>query len=349
MQTQTKRQPLFWRAQCKEKAKFELSVDESIVCNGMPSCFFSHEGAEPHHRGYLLQTMGAFEYRGCRLRFSGKVKIKDLDGKVALFMKILDSVPEVILEDLMSQRELTQSGDWTQLDIVMDVPSEARYINFGLFIQGSGNVWVGDLSINEVGKDVALTEIGSSNTIYKGPTNFELTSIDSETNLPFAWRFHSGDLERFERAVKSEDGRQSLYIGSDAVLLPALGEKSSISGQFTQKFSCVQWRDKKVCFSADIKCKNVGDWAGLMMWVTGVHGKILRFTTMYDLAVGGDCDWQTFSVVLDVPTVGCNVIVGATLNGNGEVFFSNLSFSIADPDKQTTDRKSGPKNLTFAD
>jgi hypothetical protein len=140
-----------------------------------------------------------------------------------------------------------------------------------------------------------------------------------------------------------------LWISSNEELSPEQGEKSRLAGTVTQTFNCVQWRDKRVRFSADIKCKNVGDWCGLMMWVKGAGAQTLAFTTMYDIGLSGDSDWQKWSVVLDVPPIGCRIIVGATLHGNGEALFSNLSFSEADQDEATTDRASRAKNLAFAE
>lgn len=43
------------------------------------------------------------------------------------------------------------------------------------------------------------------------------------------------------------------------------------------------------------------------------------------------------------------VVVGATLKGNVEVFFSNLSFATARPEDAITDTVSEPKNLSFAE
>jgi hypothetical protein len=70
---------------------------------------------------------------------------------------------------------------------------------------------------------------------------------------------------------------------------------------------------------------------------------------MYDDGLSGDSDWQRRSVVLDVPPIASRIILGATLHGNGHVFFSNISFAEAGPDDATTDRESKPKNLSFAE
>jgi hypothetical protein len=234
------------------------------------------------------------------------------------------------------------------------VPQEARYINFGATIkEGTGSLWIADLSLSEVSKDVPLTENGDDvDGVKKGPTNFELAPSESDVQLPEAWSFHSSPASaasQFKSGLKLADNRPALWISSDADLVPDQGEKSNQGGTFTQTFNCVQWRGRRVRFSADVKCKDVGDWCGLMMWVRGMEAKTLAFTTMYDLALSGNSDWQRCSVILDVPPIACKIILGATLKGNGEVFFSNLSFDEAGPDDATTDRSSRAKNLTFAE
>jgi hypothetical protein len=348
MQTDVKRHPRFWRLDCGQAAQSDLFVDDTEFCGDSPSCFFRFEDEEIEHSGYMVQTMGAIGYRGKRIKFSAKVKIKSLAGKAALFLKVLDAGPETILDDFMLNRELEHATEWTELNIVIDIPPEARYINFGVFIQGSGALWVGELAICEVGHDVAITESGSRNTLHTEPVNLNLAATASDTDLPQGWKFHAREAD-FKGALSEEDGRRALSITSSAAMIPLAGEKSSSSGKFSQLFGCTRWRNRKVRFSADIKCKNVGDWTGLMMWVTGVNGKVLRFTTMYEIGPGGDTDWQNYAVVLDVPATGCNIILAAVLNGNGEALFSNLNFDVAGDDEQTTDQRTGPKNLSFAD
>jgi len=86
-----------------------------------------------------------------------------------------------------------------------------------------------------------------------------------------------------------------------------------------------------------------------MMWVLGTGPKTLAFTTMYDFPLSGNKDWKKYAVVLDVPPIASRIVVGATLHGNGEALFSNLSFTEADPGDIPTDRESRPKNLNFAE
>ncbi len=120
MQTLAKRHPRFWRIQGNEPSNCELTVDESVTYNGQRSCLLRHRGTESTDRGVMIQTMGAFEYRGKRLRFSAKVKMQNVEGKASLFVAILDSQPAVILKDEMAGREISGSTEWTEQNIVID-------------------------------------------------------------------------------------------------------------------------------------------------------------------------------------------------------------------------------------
>ncbi len=349
MLVSTRRHPRYWRTQGNEPSNVDLYADESMLFDGQPTCFLSHRGEAKTDHGGLVQTMGAFQYRGKRLRFSAKLKTRDLKGKANLFFGIMDSQPAFILKDEMHNREITGDSDWVELFIVIDVPVEARYIKFGASIkEGSGSLWVADVAISEVTEDSPLTEYGDP--AYGGDAKsaiFDFTGVASEKLELVHWNFHcspSSVSSQFEHGLRKEDDRPSLWISSEAQLVAAQGEKSNAAGFFTQKFNCVQWRGRRVRFSADIKSRKVGDWCGLMMWVIGLESKVLAFTTMYDVALTGDNDWQKWSVVLDVSPVACRITVGATLQGNGEVFFSNLSFSEAEADDLPTDRVSKAKN-----
>ncbi|MBX9668541.1 MAG: hypothetical protein K2X93_13030 [Candidatus Obscuribacterales bacterium] len=351
MKTLLKRHPRFWRVDSDNQSDCDLSVDESVTYDGQRSCFLRNEGKESTSSAEMIQTMGAVEYRGKRIRFSAKIKAENLLGEASLFVRILDTIPSMILRDEMDGRRITGTHDWVELDVVIDVPSEARYINFGALLKGNGGIWIADLAISEVSKGVALTENGFTGcTAFPEPTNFELV-VDENDKDPLGWKFHtsSGAGDQFKSGLQRIDNRSALWITSQSELTPQQGEKSNKSGTFTQSFNCSRWRGQRVIFSADIKCKNVGDWCGLMMWVKGVTGKTLAFTTMYHVGCCGDSDWQKWSVILDVSPIACSVVVAATLNGNGEAFFSNLSFSTAEPNDETTDRTTGPRNLSFAE
>ena len=59
--------------------------------------------------------------------------------------------------DNMQTRPLLGSADWTRASVVLDVPSDAEGILFGLILASGGEAWMDDASLEVVGTDVAST------------------------------------------------------------------------------------------------------------------------------------------------------------------------------------------------
>ena len=58
----------------------------------------------------------------------------------------------------MDNRPIKGTTDWRKYDLVVDVPSEAVGIVFGVFLIGkSGQAWLDGLQMEPVGSDVAKT------------------------------------------------------------------------------------------------------------------------------------------------------------------------------------------------
>jgi C-terminal processing protease CtpA/Prc len=59
--------------------------------------------------------------------------------------------------DNMMNRALRGTMDWTKVSIVLDVPTDADGLSFGLLLSGPGESWIDDASVEIVGSDVSAT------------------------------------------------------------------------------------------------------------------------------------------------------------------------------------------------
>jgi hypothetical protein len=59
--------------------------------------------------------------------------------------------------DYMQERPIEQGTDWARYDVVLDVPSNAVGVSFGVLLFGPGQVWLDDVALERVGNNVALT------------------------------------------------------------------------------------------------------------------------------------------------------------------------------------------------
>ena len=111
----------------------------------------------PRGSAMLAQSVRADAYRGKRVRLSGYLKTIGVnEGTAVLFMRV-DGDGTIQTSDYMQNRPLMFTTDWSRQEVVLDVPRDAIGVTFGFLLSGSGQVWLDDVEIDEVGKDVATT------------------------------------------------------------------------------------------------------------------------------------------------------------------------------------------------
>ncbi|MDX1388853.1 MAG: carboxypeptidase-like regulatory domain-containing protein, partial [Acidobacteriota bacterium] len=85
------------------------------------------------------------EARGKRLRLTGYVKTAEITkGWAGLWMRI-DGPDGSLGFDNMQRRGITGTTDWTQYEIVLEVPGEAKAVVFGALLTGDGTAWIDSL------------------------------------------------------------------------------------------------------------------------------------------------------------------------------------------------------------
>ena len=105
------------------------------------------------------------------------------------------------------------------------------------------------------------------------------------------------------------------------------------------------YRGKRVRLSANVKAQAVEGWAGLWMRVEGSDdpktalSTILAYDNMQNRPIKGTRDWQTYSVVLDVPKHVRGIHVGVLLGGNGEIWFNGIKVEVVDKHVPTTGKQ----------
>jgi hypothetical protein len=85
--------------------------------------------------GGVSQTASPVECRGHRIRFGAEVCTQDTDGAGLWLMA---NHKDWHITDGMYDSLIKGSKDWTHIDLVIDVPMDAAYISYGLWMQGNG-------------------------------------------------------------------------------------------------------------------------------------------------------------------------------------------------------------------
>jgi hypothetical protein len=118
-----------------------------------------HIQADPDAGRYanfaMSRCIGADGHRGQRLRFAGRLKTAQV-GYADLWMRV-DLVGSPSRLSYMAPHQIRGTGDWARYDTVLDVPSSAARICYGLNVAGGGDAWAEGLVLDLVGNDVRET------------------------------------------------------------------------------------------------------------------------------------------------------------------------------------------------
>jgi len=148
--------PRGWYLAGSKPSDYEAGVDPQVLHEGHPSAFLKAQKPNSEGFGTLMQDIRTDKFIGKRIRLTGLVKTDAVGGWAALWMRV-DRGTETVAFDNMQDRPLKGTVDWRKCEIVLDVPSGATGIFFGVLLGGSGTVWLNNLKFEIVGPETPLS------------------------------------------------------------------------------------------------------------------------------------------------------------------------------------------------
>jgi hypothetical protein len=143
----------------------EVAKSRRVVHGGSWSAYVKATGG--NNSPGLLQWVRADRYRGKRVRLSAYLKTKvagvtepNKDGEqsgVHLFFYADGRTQRLSSADTSGERP-KGTVDWRKYEFVIDVPEEAVLLQFGLELFGPGQLWLDDVELNVVGKEVPTSK-----------------------------------------------------------------------------------------------------------------------------------------------------------------------------------------------
>jgi hypothetical protein len=97
----------------------------------------------------LSQTFNADQYRGKRMKFAALIKSEAPEGSAALTMNVNGICYQILVYDHMFGRNISGITDWKEVEVVNDVPVESHHIQFGITMEGQGEIWATRLVFEE--------------------------------------------------------------------------------------------------------------------------------------------------------------------------------------------------------
>jgi hypothetical protein len=299
--------------------------------------------------GGVRQTFDTAQFRGKRVRVSGWLMASGIEAvNIPQFAAVpaeaglwvaVGSASKGFRMDHMENRTIKGSTDWVQRDFVVDIPEDNNNVMVGFWVQGKGQIWARDLSIEEVPKTVALNTFASDPQQPAGP-DLSLAALPGAS-------VRAGDpfqLPPPKWLVFGTPGFELCDIGVDAQLAKLGQLNLSIACSIPKNAGLRQapeaapWWGKRVRFSCWIKTEKVipqegadaAGGAGLFLGVSGTQSPTVGFR------VSGTTDWQYRELVMDVPRKSQWMPMGLALNGSGQVWVRDLKFEEVSRDTPVT-------------
>jgi DNA-binding winged helix-turn-helix (wHTH) protein len=153
-----------WLLSGSNPSNYEMGVDPQASYHGSPSTYL--KAKKPSMEGFvtLMQSFGADQYAGKRIRLSGFVKSEDVRDWAGLWMRV-QSGPEIVSSIKMQDRPIKGTTTWQQYEVVFDVPRDATQLAFGILLSKSGTVWLNNVKFEDLGPTNPNLETGP----IKGP------------------------------------------------------------------------------------------------------------------------------------------------------------------------------------
>lgn len=148
--------PAGWRLLSTPPEAFTAETDHTVAHDGHASGHLFSRSARPVDYGSLLQTVRAEEYLGKRVRLSAHVRTRGLRREAGLWMRV-DGAGSKLAFDNMEMRPIRGDTEWTRREVVLDVPHGGALILLGVWMHGTGDVWIDGVRLEAVGSEVPVT------------------------------------------------------------------------------------------------------------------------------------------------------------------------------------------------
>jgi hypothetical protein len=150
--------------------QYEIGVDAEGFARGANAKFLRQVSGDGNGWGTLMQQISAVDYTGKRVRFTAQVRTRDISKWSGLWMRVdRPSQPGAAFYNSADKPIIGTTG-WQLRSVTLDVPQDASVLAFGVIGAGKGTVWIDDLKLEVVGKDVPVDTIRMDKNLATKPS-----------------------------------------------------------------------------------------------------------------------------------------------------------------------------------
>jgi hypothetical protein len=168
--------PKGWQKSGTAEDKYEMGLwkvgghDSSKACGVIRSTKKVYDNGE---HGSLIQKVSSQKYLGKRLKMTGYMKGRGVNGKACFFIRAdRDDDTKPLAYAYMKENAIRGNKDWAQYTLEVDVPYNSSKITFGALLDGEGQVWFDDITLEIIGNStIAADYVMCDTTLKREPEN----------------------------------------------------------------------------------------------------------------------------------------------------------------------------------
>lgn len=161
-----------WHLSGSHPFNYKMGIDRETFHKGKASGFLKSDTVQSHEEfATMMQQFKAEKFLGKRMKLSGFIKSKSVDRFCGFWMRVDNTLGDVLQFDNMSDRPIVGDTEWNHYYIVLDVPENSAAISFGVLLSGNGQVWMDELKFEEVDHNTPITNINISSDFLDEPIN----------------------------------------------------------------------------------------------------------------------------------------------------------------------------------
>ncbi|MCG8698197.1 MAG: helix-turn-helix domain-containing protein [Bacteroidales bacterium] len=142
-----------WYLAGSKPKSYTIGLDKSTYKTGGSSAFLESTDKKIDGFGTLMQSCGADDYLGKRVKMSAYVKSEDVTEWAGMWMRVDSRLNKKALSfDNMKDRPIKGTTEWTKYEIILDVPEDSGVLCYGILIGGTGKIWFDNISFEVVDK-----------------------------------------------------------------------------------------------------------------------------------------------------------------------------------------------------
>jgi len=156
------------------RTNYEARIDHQTVFEGSASALLSSKSSNRGASGTLMQQARAEPFKGKRIELSAYLRSRDVSNVAGLWIRAEDEAGAVLAFNNLQFSDghtsfVRGNSEWTKASLVVDIPSSAASLYYGVRMEGPGSVWITHVQFAILG-DAHVDSGSGIPTIYNWAT-----------------------------------------------------------------------------------------------------------------------------------------------------------------------------------